>query len=38
MQYIQVCESGVVLEEIALNLSDSIVAQISASENERIHC
>ena len=37
MQYLQVCESGIVLEEIAFNLSDSIQTQRSA-ENERIHC
>ena len=35
MQYLQICELGVVLEEIAFNFSDSIVVQISA-ENERI--
>ena len=32
---VQVCESGVVLEEIPFNLSDSIILHISA-ENERI--
>ena len=32
---VQVCESGVVLEEIPVNLGDSIAVQISA-ENERI--
>ena len=46
MNAVQVCESGVVLEEIPFNLSDSIVVQISAgnerieglSENEKISC
>ena len=36
MQCVQACESGVVLQEMAFNLSDSILLQRSA-ENERIH-
>ena len=35
MNAVQLCESGVVLEGIPLNRSDSIVVEIS-DENERI--
>ena len=36
MQFLQICESGVVLEEIAFDFSDSVVPQTSG-ENERIN-